>query len=381
MKILFITPYPVDQAPSQRFRFEQYFATLKARGHTYSASPFLSKKAWSILYKRGHFFRKILALLSGYLRRFTDLLTIGKYDIIFIHREASPFGLPVFEFMVTKVFRKYTIYDFDDAIWIPNASETNRKLTMLFKRFGNVASTCRWVNVVSVGNSYLADFALKFNRHVVINPTTIDTDTYHNTIKDHNGSRFIIGWTGSHSTVQYLDHLVPVLQKLEGKYDFDFHVICDIAPKFSLKSLRFIPWTKSAEIDDLLKFNVGIMPLPEDVWAKGKCGFKALQYMALGIPAVVSDVGVNAEIVDHDVNGCVCRTPEDWFNCLEKLITDKAYLHRLSSKTREKIVNQYSLKSNRENFLGLFQMSRTQTESVSAPSPVTSNSDPMKVQR
>ena len=97
------------------------------------------------------------------------------------------------------------------------------------------------------------------------------------------------------------------------------------------------------------------MPLPADVWSKGKCGFKALQYMALGIPAVVSGVGVNAEIVDHGINGCVCNSKEEWFSSLEKLITDSAFLRKLSEKTREKIVNNYSVKSNTENFLSLFK--------------------------
>src|SRR6185503_1467850 len=127
-------------------------------------------------------------------------------------------------------------------------------------------------------------------------------------------------------------------QSLEKEHDFEFLVIADFAPKFSLKSMKFVKWTKAAEIEDLLNLNVGIMPLPDNVWTRGKCGFKALQYMALGIPAVVSDVGVNAEIVDHEVNGCVCKTQEDWHFHLSKLMTDKQYLMNLSRHTREKIV-------------------------------------------
>jgi glycosyltransferase involved in cell wall biosynthesis len=353
MRILFITPYPTGEAPSQRFRFEQYFKTLTENGHTFETSPFLDRKAWSIVYKKGHVLQKVRALFAGYFRRLYDIFRLGYFDVVFIHREASPVGLPVFEFLVTRVFKKYTVYDFDDAIWIPNASESNKKITMVFKRFRNVADTCKWSSVVAVGNQYLAAFAKQYNRRVVINPTTIDTDELHNSIRDHNNSKIIIGWTGSHSTVQYLDLIYPVLKRLEEKYDFEFHVICDTPPKFNLKSLKFVKWSKQGEIDDLLNFNVGIMPLTDDVWAKGKCGFKALQYMALGIPAVVSGVGVNAEIVDHDKNGCVCNTQEEWYLSLEKLISDPLYLKKLSEKTREKIVNYYSVKSNRENFLSL----------------------------
>ena len=354
MKILFITPYPEGQAPSQRFRFEQYFGVLKEHGHSFRVSSFLSRRAWGILYKPGHNFQKILALFRGYFRRLFDLIGLFRYDVVFIHREASPFGIPWFEWAVTHVFRKHTIYDFDDAIWIPNASETNRKLTMMFKRFSNPVDICRWVSVVSVGNKYLAEFASRYNPNVVINPTTIDTDHLHKETSSHDGKRFVIGWTGSHSTVQYLDSLYPVLKRLGGKHDFEFHVICDVPPKFSLKSMKFIRWTKEHEIDDLMKLNVGIMPLPADVWARGKCGFKALQYMALGIPALVSDVGVNAEIVDHGKNGLVCRSEEDWYHGLDRLMSDPQFLKTLSANARPKIVSQYSTRSNSPNFLSLF---------------------------
>ncbi len=354
MKILFITPYPTGEAPSQRFRFEQYFSELQKREIYFHVSPFLDREAWKIIYRKGHWFGKLAGILRGYYRRILDLFRLKKYDCIFIHREAAPFGPPVFEWMIMKVFKKFTIFDFDDAIWIPNASESNNKLTMLLKSFHNTRDNCRWATKISVGNDFLADFARQYNKNVVYNPTTIDTDEHHNTTTDHSNHRFIIGWTGSHSTVQYLDELVPVLEELEKKNDFELHVICDIPPRFQLKSLKYIPWSKQVEIDDLLNFNIGIMPMRDEVWARGKCGFKALQYMALGIPAVVSNIGVNSRIVDHEVNGCICKSPDDWKFYLSKLMTDAEYLRKLSSKTREKIISNYSLKSNTENFISLF---------------------------
>jgi glycosyltransferase involved in cell wall biosynthesis len=361
MRILFISPYPTGEAPSQRFRFEQYFQTLSDNGHTYKSSPFLSREAWSIVYKKGHFFQKVIALMRGYWQRVMDVFSLRKFDAVFIHREASPFGPPWFEWIVAKVLKKYMIFDFDDAIWIPNASETNKYLTMLFKRFANVADVCRWSTVVSVGNAYLAEYARQFNQNVVINPTTIDTDEHHNLEKVHGKHVFTIGWTGSHSTVQYLDEIFPVLKKLEQEHEFEFHVICDVPAKFQLKSMKFVKWTKQREIDDLMQFNVGLMPLPEDIWAKGKCGFKALQYMSLGIPALVSNVGVNAEIVDQGVNGFVCTTPDEWYNALKSLLTDQSLLDRLSKRTREKIIDHYSVRSNRRNFLDLFNRKKQPT--------------------
>ena len=166
--------------------------------------------------------------------------------------------------------------------------------------------------------------------------------------------KFVIGWTGSHSTTRYLNEIVEVLKKLEGKFNFELQVIADIAPDIELKSFRFIKWNKEHEINDLLAFNIGIMPLKDDPWAAGKCGFKALQYMALGIPALVSPVGVNTKIVDDGINGFICKTPEDWKNAIEKLIQDHALLMEMAQNTRKKIEENYSVKSNTANFLNLF---------------------------
>jgi glycosyltransferase involved in cell wall biosynthesis len=359
MRILFIAPYPTGEAPSQRFRFEQYFKALNKVGIHYDTSPFLGYAAWNVLYKPGHFLKKASALFKGYFRRLGDIFTLSRYDIVFIHREASPFGPPVFEWLITKVFRKYTVYDFDDAIWIPNASESNNKLTFRLKRFRNPASISKWATVVSAGNDFLATFARQYNSHVIVNPTTIDTEEYHNITSTHEGNKFVIGWTGSHSTVQYLDIIYPVLKRLEEKYEFEFHVICDTPPKINLKSLRFIKWTKENEISALLGFNLGIMPLPDDIWSKGKCGFKALQYMSLGIPAIVSEVGVNSQIVDHGVNGFICSTEQEWFESISKLITDRSELKKLSDSTRQKVIAKYSVSSNTPNFLSLFSLGYT----------------------
>ena len=358
MKVLFIAPYPSTEAPSQRFRYEQYLSLLEQEGFTFKTSTFIDKDSWKILYQKGHFLKKSLALIKGYFKRVQDILSIYQYDAVFIHREAAPFGPPIFTWLVTKVFRKYTIFDFDDAIWIPNTSESNSGMTGIFKRFKNAGDICKWVDVVSVGNKYLAEYALKFNENVVINPTTIETDNYHNAVKDQNSSTFVIGWTGSHSTLKYLDEIFPVLEELEKNFSFEFHVIADFPPKCQLKSLRFVKWNKSTEIEDLLKFNIGIMPLPDDVWSKGKCGFKALQYMALGIPAIVSNVGVNAEIVDHGINGFICSNGGDWKEYLKQVLTNSNLVKELSLHTRAKIVDNYSVKSNSQNFLNLFKMKK-----------------------
>ena len=354
MRILFITPYPYGKAPSQRFRFEQYLQELTDRGWTYKISPFVDDAAWEVLYANGHLLRKFAGIVRGYWRRFIDLLLLFKYDIVFIHREASPFGPPLIEWFITRIFRKYTIYDFDDAIWIPNASDSNKHLTGIFKFFGNMEKICKWSNVIAAGNGYLAKQALQFNSNVKVLPTTIDTVALHNQVVPHDEDNLVIGWTGSHSTLPLLDFIVPVLKDLQDHYNFEFVVICDTPPKFKLKRMSFVPWSKETEISDLLRFNIGVMPLPDNEWTKGKCGFKALQYMSVGVPPVVSAVGVNVEIVDHEINGLLCHDLKDWKICLERLIKDRQFLRDLSSRTREKVELHYSVNAQKTMFLSLF---------------------------
>ncbi len=346
-------PYPAGIAPSQRFRYEQYLNVLQQNGFEIDQRSFWSEKTFSILYSKGKFIQKTLGLLWAIFKRYLLLFKISSYDFIFLHRELSPVGFPFMVWIIAKVFRKKIIFDFDDAIWIPNVSKSNR-LFSLFKVYSNTRRIIRLSYKVSCGNDYLCEYALQFNKNVVYNPTTIDTVHLHNKQRVLNKEKFIIGWTGSHSTMQYINEVVPVIKKLEKEFPIEFHVISDASPDIDLACLKFKKWNKNSEVDDLLSFSVGIMPLKHDQWAEGKCGFKALQYMSLGIPALVSPVGVNTTMVDHDVNGFYCRNEEEWELYLRKLITNKDLLEKISSRTRTKVEEKYSVQSNTENFLQLF---------------------------
>ena len=355
MRILFLVPYPPGRAPSQRFRFEQYLDLLTAYGHQYQLAPFLSVATWNILYKPGQAAAKALGILSGFARRAGLLFTVPGYDFVFVHREAAPVGPPVFEWLIAKVLGKKIIYDFDDAIWLANTSEAN-KIAAGVKWHHKVADICRWAYKNSCGNIYLANYARQFNPNSVVNPTTIDTVNLHNQVRDQAApGRLVIGWTGTHSTLKYLDQVVPVLAKLEAEgLDFEFRVISNQPPALPLRSLVVLPWCKETEIADLLGFHVGLMPLEDDLWAKGKCAFKALQYMALGIPALVSPVGMNTEVVQHGQNGFVCSTPAEWEASLRQLLADADLRQHLGQAARATIEQRYSVRANTPNFLALF---------------------------
>ena len=358
MRILFLVPYPPGRAPSQRFRFEQYFDALAAHGHEYRLAPFLSVATWDILYKPGRVAAKVLGIMGGFARRLGLLLAVPGYDVVFIHREVAPIGPPVFEWMIARVLGKKIIYDFDDAIWMKDPAGEQTFISRL-KWQQKVGRICAWAHRVSCGNDYLRAYAQRFNPAAVLNPTTLDTDRLHNQVGEQSlapDQPVVIGWTGTHTTLRHLDLVWPALARLEAEgHRFEFRVIANQPPAATgLRALRYQPWRKDTEIADLLGFHFGLMPLVDDPWARGKCAFKALQYMALGMPALVSPVGMNTEVVQDGRNGYVCTTDEDWYQAIRRLLTDEPLRAQLGAAARRTIVERYSVASNTANFLALF---------------------------
>lgn len=327
---------------------------LEESGIEYEVSSFWDMQAWSVLYKKGAVASKMFSTLRGLLRRYCLIFTAFKYDRIFIHRELYPLGPQIIEFILAKVYGKKIIYDFDDAIWLPNYAANNAKFAFI-KSYGHVNKLCKYAFKLSVGNDFLADYGSKFNDRVVVNPTTIDTENHHNRIKNQDSDQFVIGWTGTHSTLRYLTKMLPLFQKLEKEFEFKLVIISDKDPGFDLESLEFVKWKKETEIEDLLRFNIGLMPLSMDKWASGKCGFKALQYMSLGVPAIVSPVGVNTKIVDNGINGYICDSLGEWEHTLRSVLSNREKVKEVAINSRKKIIDNYSVLSNKDNFIQLFQ--------------------------
>ena len=262
-------------------------------------------------------------------------------------------GPPIFEFIIAKVFRKRIIYDFDDAIWLPDPNETN-PLIRILKWKSKVRHVCRWCWKVSAGNEYLAEFARQYCDQVEIIPTVVNTH-YHVPAPEENES-LTIGWTGSHTTLQYLNPLVPTLDRLCKEHPLKFAVIANKDPELPITGYEFVPWDQTREVEDLQRFDIGIMPLTDDIWSQGKCGFKAIQYGASGIPAIVSPVGVNKDVVKDDVTGFWCASIEDWESRLEALIINKEKRKQLGTAARAHIEAHYSVNAIREKFLKLFEV-------------------------
>lgn len=351
MKVLFIVPYPRGEAPSQRFRFEQYISVLEKENIHCRIESFWSLKYWNILYHKGKLLQKAVGLISGFVRRFFLLFSSFQFDFVFIHREATPIGPPIFEFILAKVLRKKIIYDFDDAIWLPNVSEVNKRVGGM-KWHNKVKHICRWAYKVTCGNEYLCDFARIYNQNVELIPTTIDTN-YHKQPRE-KSKKPVIGWTGSQSTVNYLTQLIPVLSQMEKQFRFEFRVISNKNPNLKINSFRFIPWRKETEIIDLQQFTIGVMPLPDDKWAQGKCGFKGLQYMSLGIPTIMSPVGVNNQIIHHGINGFLALTEQEWIKYLSSLLSSEELRHKIGNEGRKTIEEKYSVNALSSKYINLF---------------------------
>jgi glycosyltransferase involved in cell wall biosynthesis len=345
-------PSPLGISPGQRFRFEHYLPYLSEKGIGFSVKPFLTHRERKQLYTPKNVVGKAMAIFTAFFRRIGLLFVIHRYNYVYIHRWAAIAGPPIFEWLIAKVYRKKIVYDFDDAIWV-NESAYNKKY-LAAKFLSKVSKICKWAHKVSVGNSFLESFAKKYNANVYVIPTVVDTNSTHSLLQNHTTTRPAVGWTGSFSTLLYLDIITSVINKLQEKYDFDFFVIADKDPKLTVKNYFFLKWDKATEVSHLLKFHIGLMPLTDDNITKGKCGFKAIQYMSAGIPPVVSNVGVNATIVDNGINGFVCNSNEEWESKIELLLVDMQLRINMGASAREKIMKYYSVESSKNQFLNLF---------------------------
>ncbi|MGK2860885.1 MAG: glycosyltransferase family 4 protein [Chitinophagaceae bacterium] len=282
------------------------------------------------------------------------MFTLEKYDRIFIQRGAAPFGPPVFEWIIHFIWRKPIVYDYDDAIWLQPQKKTTWS-NRLIKAYYKVGMICNWSHTIVAGNEYLANYARQFNSKVMVIPTVVDTETRFVPSPVIKSSRKpVIGWTGSHTTLFYLEKMESVLLQLKAEHDFELLVIANKPPVFSELTYRFVRWTEDSEIEDLRQIDIGLMPLTDDEWTKGKCGFKLIQYLSLGIPAVADPVGVNKLIIEDGINGFLCETTDEWIIALIALINDTEMRHTMGREGRAKIINQYSLRSQATQFLSLF---------------------------
>ncbi len=353
MKILFVCLHMPGQVPGQRFRFEQYLDFLHENGIETTYSNLLETRDYKYFYTKGHYLRKLGIVIRGFLKRYRELKKVKSYDIIFIQREAIMLGTWFFERNYAR--KSKIIYDYDDAIWLDLISGPNR----IFRFLKNPDKTKRIIGISSLvfaGNQYLAEYAKQFNPRVVIVPTTIDTNEYQPAYTA-NKERVCIGWSGSFSTIMHFETCLEALRIIKDKFSSRvfFKVIGDDKYSNVELGIKGLAWKKDTEVQDLQGIDIGIMPLPDDEWAKGKCGLKGLQYMALSIPAVMSPVGVNKEIIQDGENGFLATTTLEWVDKLTHLIESPQLRERVGAKGRETVLDSYSVNANKHLYLKYFK--------------------------
>ncbi|MFP4289723.1 MAG: glycosyltransferase family 4 protein [Bacteroidales bacterium] len=354
-KILFLVAHRPGRSPGQRFRFEQYLDHLRKNGFEYQISYLIDEKDDLIFYAEGKYFHKFMFLLKSLWHRWKDIQMLGSFDLVFLYREAHMMGTTFFEKRMKKAGAKMVL-DFDDSIWLKDVSNGNKKLAFL-KKPSKTKHLVAMADACIVGNQYLADYASKYNHNVFVVPTTIDTNQYQVLKKNNNSKKICIGWTGSSTTLKHFSLAVPFLQKLKDKYGdrICFRMISDQPYEGTLADLENIRWSRETEIEDLSAIDIGIMPLPNDPWSKGKCGFKGLQYMALEIPAVMSPVGVNNDIIVHGLNGFLASDEKQWVEILSKLIEDKELRKTTGARGRKTVEEKYSYDSQKERYVRIFR--------------------------
>ena len=291
--------------------------------------------------------------MAGFLKRFFTLFTLFKYDYIYIHREAASVGPPIFEWIIAKIWRKKIIYDFDDSIWV-SASSASNPMSAYVKCNWKVKYICKWSHIITVGNDYLANYAGQYNRNVKIIPTVVDTQMRHKDMKQVHEGVPTIGWTGTFTNFDQFDIIKDALKDLQARHQFKLQIIADKDPQFTDFAYEYKPWREESEITDLLQFDIGIMPLQNSAIQLGKCAFKAIQYMSLGIPSVVSPVGANCKVVENGINGLWANDSKQWFQSLESLLLNKEMRATMGSASRNRVINRYSVVATEASFFNMF---------------------------
>lgn len=359
MRVLFMAKHRPGRAPSQRFRFEQVLPYLRQSGIECDVSYLLSQDEDRTFYGRGDVLGKArVALRSLDQRRVeTSLAYLARYDVVYLQREALFFGPPLLERRIERA-RPKLVFDFDDAVWVHGISAANRAFAWLkFSR--KTADIIRFADVVVAGNPFLAAYAREQGAtDIRIIPTTIDTDQYVPGEHDSRPDRPVcIGWSGSFSTVVHFETALGALRRIKKRFGDHvcFKLIGDASYARPELDLQGQPWRRETEIDDLREIDIGLMPLPDIEWAKGKCALKGLQYMALEIPTIMSPVGVNTEVIDDGIDGFLASTEDEWVDRISRLVEDSELRRRMGAAGRKTVLERYSLVSQRVRYRQLLE--------------------------
>jgi glycosyltransferase involved in cell wall biosynthesis len=343
MNVLVLAPAPYDTAPGQRFRIEQWMNHLQAEGMHFSFVPFADPTLHRLLYQPGRYVEKGALVLRAFWRRLVAAMHARRHDVVYLPREAAMIGPAILERLIA-LLGIPIVYDFDDPIWLSYQSPTNRFFSRL-RCPGKTAAICRLATRVIVGNRLLAEWARQHTARVEIVPTTIDLSRYPPRSSDAASQTVTLGWTGSHSTLPFLDQIRGVLERLARRYEYRLVVVSHTenhpADRFPVP-VKAKRWNAATEALDLQEIDVGLGPFPESGWTPWRCHGKVLQYMALGIPCVASRIGILPDYIQDGANGFLAASEQEWEEKLSRLIESPPLRQQVGLAARRQVEEHYS---------------------------------------
>lgn len=357
-KILVLCPYPINCAPSQRLKFEQYYEYFEENGYEVNVSSFVTPKFWQILYKKGFFIRKSFYTLIGYFIRLNDLFRLHRYDIVYVHLWVTPLGPPLFEHIV-RLLSKKIIYDIDDMIFLGHSSDAN-KMILAIKGKKKINYLIKKSNYVITGAPAIEQYCLKINRNVKDIPPTIDLKKFPLKNDYSLQSILVLGYSGSHSTLKYLKSIEPVFNELL-KLGISFKVLLITNAHFSFDNkqipLEIKYWNLEEEVKWLHRMDIGLFPLTDEHWVYGKRGGKALLYMATGLPIIATAIGANLDTFKDNFNGLLVNVDDynAWVQRIILLMNDINLRERLGLNARQTLKERFSTDLNKKFYLEILK--------------------------
>jgi len=301
------------------------------------------------LYRHESWPRTAVGLARSALLRPAEVLAARRADVVLIQREAMIFGPPLIEWLATRALKRPMVLDLDDATYVSYTSPTYGGLGTALKWFSKTDDLIRWATIVTCGNRSIAEYVSSKGGRARIIPTVVDTDVFQPAPRRAKGAPVVLGWIGTHSTFPYLESIFSVLSELAKNYSFRLKVVGAGKDEVSISGVEVenLPWRLEREVQDFQSIDVGLYPIDSNLysgkWAFGKSGFKAIQYMAVGIPYVATPVGGSAEIGEAGATHFFASTKEEWHQALERLITDAEQRQRMGAAGRRHVTENYGL--------------------------------------
>lgn len=347
MKVLGLCSYPTEAAAT-RFRLEQYVGELEPYGIELDIRSFLDAEQFAKFYASGNSAGKAFSLLRSVSKRILLSFTVRNYDLIIVQREAVMFGPAVFEWFYQRFGRVPMVLDLDDATYVSYVSPRFGRLGSKLKFFGKTDRLIDRSCLVICGNRFIADYVNDRGKQAIVIPTVVNGDVF--CPLEHKNDAPVIGWVGTHSTYQFLERLFPVFQRLASRHTFVIRVIGSGKREIDLPGVevQVLDWDLGREISDFQALDIGVYPIfpggsANSAWIQGKSGFKAIQYMAVGVPFVMSPIGVCAEMGEPGETHLNAESEDDWYNALDELLSNSERRSKMGLAGRRYFDQSYNL--------------------------------------